>query len=1219
MDTQIAAGSLFTSCVTNTEPQGVKDLREAKADYLESLARLRDANAALEKANAAYREAETAYQNALVKLKELEVAKAEAQNKADIAKIEAEAREAAVWAEKGLAEAEAALQKALRDIAVNSKKLTDKESQAVEEYTEAYEDYIEALEGVRQAEADLYNDSVELEKYVLEQQEDSAKYLAQIAEMEEFLKSLPDSGASLEQREAFYQEYFKKSVEADYAKANLEKEWTLYQSDAINPAVKGFATELVDSIVHNAALPAPFMLHYKAQLPNNKQLFYLLQNYVYRDWDGNAISRLDDTEGKSIEVIEKEVLQKRELSLHIGNYVPGIDVVEDVEGKYWLLANFYSAPQARWAIWGDNLIGEDETNVNSLATIVEALSRELVVDSTKFGMDTTGMAAAVTDAIEEYAEIEAALKAGVDAYEEVVDANEDLDEAEAALEEAQTALEEAKADYEADHDSLFSAINNFVNVWNESAGENLHPADSQRVFAAFKEVMAARAKVFPDEEQYYVFYHTDNNDKVVKDSVKFENMDFNKIRRTIRVNNNWRSYYGGIGVDNRGNVQFTDYELEVIFSQAFFRVDKADFIDEHTSFRGGVSLSPFTEEDLREATGYYGQTFYNKYHVFGKSDNTIECGHSNDNPYERASVTEARADVAEATYDVAGAKKDLQDARLDYYVNVYGKYWGFTPEEIYSRVFHSNGFATRGSANESSAREYFDIPEIKLQPEDSLAIVFTPETFTDFREIVKFNYTNWYYESKEQKFYQQGSDVDKSDVMVDNNTELSIVLRELAKNEYGKFEDQKVYFGQLLIAKVLFKEFALAEVSTDTQGTQESLAAIQAICDDLIGEYVAALKKQSDNSKPFYDFVEGLLGKETLEYVFAGLDNALAKAVEFLPAYVNVKEWATKGNIGTVYTSQNSIILSMCYDVINKIAEGKLTSKEALISIFEDFMCREFTITKDSENDWHIEILQPFIGSGSDYLYTIASEGTTIMRKTKNFNRKYLSAYMALQLADAFSGEQFRTLLADVVNSCLNAVGFDLAALDLEDIIEKVLFGSLRTEFSTDFYLNIYQVIFKKGQLATSSIIELCEVVAPSILEYINKDSDGLLSKLDKKYFTEWRTKWAEYDVAMAKYKAQLKAIETADKAYKAYAQEIKDLYDVRNLFQKEIDDATKAYDKACANLEKLYAGVDWKTQAYEGSQDALEAAKLALEAAEYRLAQAKKAYDQVLANHEND
>lgn len=41
----IAAGSLFTSCVENTEPQGIKDLRLAKADYLDALSNLRAADA----------------------------------------------------------------------------------------------------------------------------------------------------------------------------------------------------------------------------------------------------------------------------------------------------------------------------------------------------------------------------------------------------------------------------------------------------------------------------------------------------------------------------------------------------------------------------------------------------------------------------------------------------------------------------------------------------------------------------------------------------------------------------------------------------------------------------------------------------------------------------------------------------------------------------------------------------------------------------------------------------------------------------------------------------------------------------------------------------------------------------------------------------------------------------------------------------------------------
>ena len=67
----IAAGSLFTSCIEQVEPEGIKNLRDAKAEYIRALkdlraadAEFRRAEAALKQADARYRDAETAWMNA---------------------------------------------------------------------------------------------------------------------------------------------------------------------------------------------------------------------------------------------------------------------------------------------------------------------------------------------------------------------------------------------------------------------------------------------------------------------------------------------------------------------------------------------------------------------------------------------------------------------------------------------------------------------------------------------------------------------------------------------------------------------------------------------------------------------------------------------------------------------------------------------------------------------------------------------------------------------------------------------------------------------------------------------------------------------------------------------------------------------------------------------------------------------------------------------------
>ena len=58
-------GSIFTSCIENVEPQGVLDVRESYANYLDKLAGLKQADAAVQQAEAAYRTALAAVQNGI--------------------------------------------------------------------------------------------------------------------------------------------------------------------------------------------------------------------------------------------------------------------------------------------------------------------------------------------------------------------------------------------------------------------------------------------------------------------------------------------------------------------------------------------------------------------------------------------------------------------------------------------------------------------------------------------------------------------------------------------------------------------------------------------------------------------------------------------------------------------------------------------------------------------------------------------------------------------------------------------------------------------------------------------------------------------------------------------------------------------------------------------------------------------------------------------------
>ena len=166
----IAAGSLFTSCIDQVEPEGILALREAKARYYDALGKLREADAEYRRAEAQLRLAEAALVQAQAadqqaktdaytkmqalerELKELEIAEktmemelraAEIAQEIDRIQKEMEIADKQheidlVNKEKELAEAQEALRVALRDIALAAQDLTANEKAAVIAAAEAY-------------------------------------------------------------------------------------------------------------------------------------------------------------------------------------------------------------------------------------------------------------------------------------------------------------------------------------------------------------------------------------------------------------------------------------------------------------------------------------------------------------------------------------------------------------------------------------------------------------------------------------------------------------------------------------------------------------------------------------------------------------------------------------------------------------------------------------------------------------------------------------------------------------------------------------------------------------------------------------------------------------------------------------------------------------------------------------------------------------------------
>ena len=276
----IAAGSLFTSCIEQVEPDGILALREAKARYYDALAQLRAKDGVYREAEAALKLAEAAVQQAKAdqikaetdaytkmqalkrELKQLEIDSMTmemtlraAQIQADIDSIAKEMEIRAkqheidlVKKQQKLAEAEENLRVALRDIQLAAQDLTAKEKQAVIEAAAAYlmarEAVIDKNHEIFKLETELAQAQKELAEKGLTWNEmahdytDAVEYynakidqaLADIADFEEAIKNIPNDvpGEDVENALKAWQDeidkYKAEQQELDYALAGFAKD-----------------------------------------------------------------------------------------------------------------------------------------------------------------------------------------------------------------------------------------------------------------------------------------------------------------------------------------------------------------------------------------------------------------------------------------------------------------------------------------------------------------------------------------------------------------------------------------------------------------------------------------------------------------------------------------------------------------------------------------------------------------------------------------------------------------------------------------------------------------------------------------------------------------------------------------------------------------------------------------------------------------------------------
>ena len=630
----IAAGSLFTSCVTNTEPQGIKDIREAKANYLDALAELRKADAAVRNADAEYRKAETALKQAeaalveaAVKAAEIAVELEDAAVQAKIAEIKAQAEIAAVKAREDLAKAQDSLERTLRNLAAQSLELSTEEQEVITHYTTAYEEYLAAQKDVRVAEKNLYDTTY---NYAGDNKVAVAK-----AKYEQ-------DKALAEQSKAFWEEVLADAEEMSEEQIANYEEWvSKYEGlKAENDAFKYDLAEVDKGIALNdyenkAALDS----FYAAIKAKQDAITKAGGKFTFKEFK----SDLPVVSFKEGSVVETFVEYAKIKTVTISDDHKKITVAK-AEGED-----------------GQKVV---KNVVDSLNIIIDALNREKVVVD-QIVKDTTGIAALVAKTQHDYDSIKTVLEAGIDKFGGLADKQK-------AYENAKKEREEKEEQYKTDTAKLFAAINTFVKDWNTIQKENggfLQSGrlqDSLTLFNDLKAIMVARKALF-GQDTNFEYYAYDSLQDSVKISVPFSEIEFSGL-----VKKNYKAPYAGYWQPDEwgGYLSWDQNAIAVLFDAAFGTSDYFKNKMNHFNSSPAQLKQEISVADLKKAeyTNYFENTFFKKYWV-GDKNEIFVSGVTGDNKYATAYVK---------------AKKDAEDealtaittAKQDYYKGIYCTFWG---------------------------------------------------------------------------------------------------------------------------------------------------------------------------------------------------------------------------------------------------------------------------------------------------------------------------------------------------------------------------------------------------------------------------------------------------------------------------------------------------------------------------------------------------------------
>ena len=591
----IAAGSLFTSCIEQVEPEGIKNLRDAKAEYIRALKDLRAADAEFQRASAEVQRAEAALRQAQadkikaetdaytqmqalereLKAIEIELAGAELEaRKAEIAaEIEGieltmeEIRKAheinMVELEEALAEAQESLRKTLRDIALASQDLTANEKAAVkaaiDEYEAAYNAYVDQTIVVMKAEQAVADAQKALAKADLVWDKESLEYVNQvdlwkkkieqakqaIAEDEALLEGVPAPDIpDLNEWQATLDDLEAKKAEAEYSKHTLTEEAAAYFVTYVHDNMKVFNDFVKDWVEEHPAVAKPTEVKepkktdkkYKFDTTKDKVNIPAFNADMVADPDKALIyQRFADLVGEYTKLASPVTKDKKIAEVTTSGDIATVNVYTTTALKNFIMGNTEGKPVT--ASYKD-ANGNDVKNAKAAYGIngaISVLERELVLaEQSKEGEK---------EAIEKkYKELDSTWRAqreillgGLENWDVYKKAQADSLAAEEALAAAKEAAKDGAKGMIAAIDELSDALTS-VN----SAGVSRN--DSVRIINAYVAFAKAREEylIYQNEgktAKNYMYYRycsgKDINGNWKIDSIKFTDLTYDLLKKDI--------------------------------------------------------------------------------------------------------------------------------------------------------------------------------------------------------------------------------------------------------------------------------------------------------------------------------------------------------------------------------------------------------------------------------------------------------------------------------------------------------------------------------------------------------------------------------------------------------------------------------------------------------------------------------------------------------------